>query len=98
MSHRVAFRPEAKAEFTEAIDWYEVQRSGLGNEFAEAVEATIQKLIEYPFAYPVFYKDVRRAPVQRFPYGVFYSSNEEPILVLAIFHSKRNPIEWQRRR
>ena len=29
--------------------------------------------------------------MRRFPYGIFYISEEERIVVLAVFHGSRNP-------
>jgi hypothetical protein len=34
----ISFRPEARAEFDDAYDWYEGRRPGLGEAFADQVQ------------------------------------------------------------
>jgi toxin ParE1/3/4 len=46
----------------------------------------------------VLYKDIRRALLRRFPYGIFYLVEPEQIVILACFHARRHPKQWQRRR
>lgn len=45
----------------------------------------------HPAQYPAVYRDVRRALVHRFPYGVFYVPREDRIFVVACFHARRDP-------
>ena len=45
----------------------------------------------------MIYKEIRRAMTRRFPYGVFYLSEASAVVVLAVFHAKRDPLEWRRR-
>ncbi len=42
MSLPIIFRPEARAEFDEAYDWYEGQHAGLGEKFARASSTSAQ--------------------------------------------------------
>ena len=43
------------------------------------------------------HKDVRRAFMRRFPYGVFYRVEEDQIIVVGVFHARRDPKRWQAR-
>jgi len=97
MSRRLVIRPEAEAELTEAHDWYEKQRSGLGNQFLSCVHESLVSLQGAPERYPVVYRDVRRTLVRRFPYCVFYVLTKTGIVVLAGFHASRDPKQWQER-
>ena len=97
MSRRVVLRPAARAEFDEAFDWYEARRTGLGSEFAVSVEQAFDRILRNPQLHGIVYEDVRCALVRRFPYGVYYVVEEERIVVLAIFHSSRDPKAWQAR-
>jgi plasmid stabilization system protein ParE len=40
---------------------------------------------------------VRCALVRRFPYAVYYRVEPERIVVIAVFHTKRDPGVWQSR-
>ncbi len=44
------FRPEAEAEFLEAIAYYEERAPGLGLDFSTEVRAAIQRILAYPLA------------------------------------------------
>ncbi|MBW4468519.1 MAG: type II toxin-antitoxin system RelE/ParE family toxin [Pegethrix bostrychoides GSE-TBD4-15B] len=96
MSLPIVFRLEAQTEFDEAIDWYE-QQAELGLEFLDYVADTLAQIQAMPKSYETVFEDVRRAVVQRFPYSVFYQVETQKIVVLAVFHSKRNPKIWQAR-
>jgi plasmid stabilization system protein ParE len=41
--------------------------------------------------------EARRVILRRFPYGVFYEIHGDEVVVLACFHSSRDPREWQER-
>jgi toxin ParE1/3/4 len=72
MNLTVIFRPEAAAETQEAFAWYEAQRKGLGVEFRDELQHTLDTIQANPNQYPVVHRNVRRALMRRFPYGVFY--------------------------
>jgi plasmid stabilization system protein ParE len=97
MIHQIIIRPEAESELADAYGWYEEQRSGLGEELLLSIEATLEAIRENPEQFPVVHQDVRRALIRRFPYGVFYLVEKEAVVVLAIFHARRDPKRWQSR-
>lgn len=97
MSLELIIRPEAETEMTDAFDWYEERAKGLGSEFLLVVNATFQGILRHPRQYPVVYKTVRRTLLRRFPHTVFYISEEDRVVVIAVFHAKRNPKHWQER-
>lgn len=51
MTRQVVVRPKAEDEVLEAREWYETRRSGLGREFAQAVDEIVSRIIEHPLAY-----------------------------------------------
>ena len=87
----------AEQDLADAIDWYEEQHPGLGNEFLLSVDATFSNIRRNPEQYPVMYRGLRRALVRRFPFSVFYLVESPQITVLAVFHVRRNPKEWKSR-
>src|SRR5262249_52690258 len=88
--------PEAQAEFDEAVDWYE-QQAGIGAEFIARVQEVFSRISANPAIHQTVYKDVRRAVVRRFRYTV--TSREEPgqVVVISVFHGRRDPSIWQGR-
>ena len=97
MSLPVLLSEAARLEFDDAFDWYESKQAGLGVEFAAAVQDVFDRISQLPFLHSVVKEDVRRAVVRRFPYSVFYRPEDDRIVVVAVFHDRRDPIEWQRR-
>ncbi|MFL6193457.1 MAG: type II toxin-antitoxin system RelE/ParE family toxin [Thermoanaerobaculia bacterium] len=94
---RVVVRPRAEEEAREAAKYYEEKSSGLGIAFLEIVEQTLSAISENPLRFPVQHRDVRRALLKRFPYGVFFRIRRDEARVIAILHLSRNPERWQRR-
>jgi len=94
---RVIFRPEARWDALDAYAWYESQAPGLGAEFRDELEATLDAIRESPKVYPVLLRDTRRARLRRFPYGVFFREYDEAIVVVAVLHGRRDPKLVKRR-
>ena len=95
---RIRFHDAADLEGEEAIVWYEQQEPGLGIRFRTAVETVVDRIQQNPNAYPiVFGSSIRQALVHEFPFVVIYTIAADHVIILAIFHTSRNPIIWQGR-
>jgi toxin ParE1/3/4 len=97
MTLLVSFRRPARAEFIEAAAWYEAKRVNLGVEFVAEIERCVALAAEHPLRYVVVHNGIRRVVAKRFPYSVYYQSEPKRIVVLAVFHFRRNPSIWQQR-
>ncbi len=64
---------------SEAYDWYESQQSGLGRDFLDEVSACLHGIETVPELYSKIHGEIRRALVQRFPFGVFYIANQSTL-------------------
>lgn len=95
---QIVFRKQARLEFDEAGDWYEKERPGLGLEFLAEIHLLIQRIATTPELFPMLYRDMRKAVARRFPYCIYFREREQKIIVLAIFHSARNPTVWKQRK
>jgi toxin ParE1/3/4 len=92
----VVLSHEAEAEFDEAVDWYE-QRAGSGSEFLALFRKMLTQIAESPELHAVVFNDVRRAVFRRYPYSILYRIRTDVVEVIAVFHSSRDPSEWQGR-
>ena len=90
--------PQAEHETQRSARWYNNESPGLGEAFLELVQQTLNAVSENPYQFPQVHRDVRRALLKRFPYGVFFRIRPDRIKVLAIVHLSRDPNRWQRRR
>lgn len=93
----VVIDPEARDEFDGGYDYYEVQRVGLGESFANAVQVVFDRIESMPQLHRTVFGEIRRAVVYGFPYCVYYRQEESQIRVLSVFHTKRDPQNWQSR-
>jgi toxin ParE1/3/4 len=103
VSVSVEFHPLAADEIADAEDWYERQRSGLGERFLEVVEATVNRASRSPrTGTPVVVDEqgsvrIRKMPLGGFPWALAYGITDETIVVLAAFHQRRRPDYWLER-
>jgi toxin ParE1/3/4 len=77
-------RPEAERDLAEAHDWYESKVTGLGSKFLLAIDAALSSIQHTPELYQIVYKNLRRALIRRFPYGIFYLVQEARIVVISV--------------
>lgn len=95
--YRLVSTPEADLEIERAFQWYENEQSGLGVEFLEELRRAYHQIVDNPLKYPIIRLNTRRALVRRFPYAVYFATENETVIVLAVLHTSRNPAAWQRR-
>ncbi len=67
MAFRLKFSERALREIGEAQEWYELQRTGLGEEFIMAIELQLKRLEQGPLLYAEVIPGVRRTLMPRFP-------------------------------
>lgn len=97
MTLHIVFRRAAKSEFEDAAVRYDGQHSGLGDEFAIEIEQAVARAAAAPERYPVVFGDIRRTVARRFPFSVYFRVRRDSMVVLAVFHGRRNPAIWKRR-
>ena len=91
MSAEIVFRRIAKREMDESIAWYENQRAHLGLEFAIEVDKTLEHIALNPNQFPLIRGEIPRALLRRLPYGLYYLIEENRVVIVAVFHFKRDP-------
>lgn len=95
MEYTIYLRKEAESDLTEAFEYYESCRENLGSDFVLCIEESLSRLSKNPKLNRKIHKDVRRALVKRFPYGVFYIVKDLDITVIGILHARKKPTQWQ---
>jgi plasmid stabilization system protein ParE len=95
---RTVLRPQVEPEILASFRWYEERQSGLGRAFLVALETALGRIGENPRLYQEVHLDIRRAPLERFPFGVYYALIRDDLHILAVLHDARHPSVWKRRR
>lgn len=93
----IRLRRPAQAEYDDAVDWYESHWRGLGPRFVAAIRQVLHAVAAQPDRYPEVWPGVREAPVSGWPYCVYYQVHSDHVMVLAVFHTSRDPSVWQLR-
>lgn len=91
MKYKLLVKAEAVRDMTEAFDWYENKRIGLGTEFLDEVGECYDRIKLSISPKPSI------AVLHRFPYKIVYEIERETIAVYAVYHDKRNPEELTER-
>ena len=94
MTLQVVFRRAARQEFDDAANWYEERQAGLGQQFIIEIDRAITLAADGPERFPALHRDVRCVRARRFPYSVFFRARSNQLVVLAVFHARRDPVIW----
>lgn len=95
MSLPQEFHPAVQDEIATAYRWYERQKSGLGTDFLDAVQAVLAGITANPARHGFASRDIREGVLTRFPCAVYYRVLTDRIRVLAVYHTSRDPSGWQ---
>lgn len=91
MAVTVVYKRAAEAEITDIVEYHEARRPGVGVAFLDELRRIEAHLQQNPALYHEVMPGIRRAPLRRFPYGVFYLIDNGQVVVLACFHLRRAP-------
>ncbi|MFQ5472256.1 MAG: type II toxin-antitoxin system RelE/ParE family toxin [Dehalococcoidia bacterium] len=97
MIRRTIFRRVARDDVRAVRRWYEERRPGLGAAFVQSLEVCIAQIERTPEIWPRVDEETRRGRLRRFPYVVYYELDGDDILVLAVWHGRRDPEGWKER-
>ncbi len=87
----IEFHELAIKELLDSRDFYDNLIWGLGRKFIIEVGHIISRIKNNPAAFPIYFKNYKRALIRKFPYSVIYIEEDERILILAVAHHKRRP-------
>ena len=93
---KLLVEPTAIRELRDAIQWYDAQRSGIGQELAAEVDNCVERIRADPEMYARVKKDYRRAIIHRFPYAIYYEFIADTVIVYSVCHGARDPAELDR--
>jgi plasmid stabilization system protein ParE len=94
MNWELIIRPRARLQIAEAIDWYDTQAAGRGDDFLNAIEEGINSIGRNPYQYQALRGELRRAVLRRFPYLIIYAISRDEVVVLRCVHARRDPRRW----
>ena len=88
---RLEFHPHTVSDLNRAVEYYNRQRAGLGNELRGEVHAAIEQVRASPSQFAIVANEIRRCLVHRFPYAILFRIKDEGLIrVLVIRHHRRH--------
>ena len=93
----IRFLDVAQQELDEAINYFNTESPGLGDDFLQETLKALDRIGRHPNAWHPCSSRTRRCLLRRFPYGVIYQVAGEEIIVIAIACLHRQPEYWQER-
>jgi plasmid stabilization system protein ParE len=87
----------AETDIEAAVEWYDTRAPGLGNALIAQVNSIYENIREFPDMHQVAFANVRKAPVDHFPYAVVYRALPTVIEVIGVFPCRADPKRLARR-
>lgn len=87
----VLYTERSEIDIEIAYDWYNLQVSGLGDDFLDSIEDSIDQISNHPDMFQVRYSVFRGCPIKRFPFVIYYTVEEDFIVIHSVFDSRQNP-------
>lgn len=94
---RARFSSVALRDVAEAQAWYSERGTRLDLDLRDELDQVIERMRQHPAGFPLIRRNIRRANLRRFPYGVFYIEKVDHLLVIGVVHHARHPDLWKRR-
>jgi toxin ParE1/3/4 len=91
MKYTIRFVHELEDELIALFQWYQNESDGLGERFLDAFYAQVKNLTDNPKIYQRIYKKFRRVLLYKFPFGVYYTIENDTVVVYGCFHTRQNP-------
>ena len=94
----IKLHPKAQEDLKEALSYYFKIDLNLEKKFIHYLDLTFSKILDFPNLYQYETKTSQKVLMDKFPYIVIYKQYENIIMILAIFHTNRNPLNLQDRK
>jgi toxin ParE1/3/4 len=94
MKYHIAASSGAKLDIRSTVLWYERIDPNLALRFLLETDATVDRVRQNPYRFPVIKGAVRRARLKRFPYRIYYSVDNDEISIIAVRHQRRDDSVW----
>lgn len=71
--------------------FYEQQEKGIGSYFLDSLFSDIDSLLVYHGIHPVFFNKYYRLLSKRFPFSIYYTVENEDIVIYAVLDCRKEP-------
>jgi len=98
VSYTLRLTPDAVRDVDRALGYYASIRIELLIELQTELDDYLDRVAERPLSFQSHERsEVRRAFMEKFPYGIFYIVEGDEVVVLAVFHVADDPVDLNAR-
>ena len=97
MKRKILWDPAAWKEVEEAFEYYAERSRRAAENFREALDDVVGSVADNGEAYPIFDEDARRCLLEKYPFGVLYTLDDEYAAIIVVMHTSRRPGYWKER-
>ncbi len=92
---QIIISERAQIEIELIQNWYDEIKYGLGGDFLQDINDRLEKINSFPMSFQkISDSGIRQTLLKRFPYHVIYSIEKNEIIILSIYHTKREEEDW----
>ena len=95
---KIIVKPLAELDLEDAVKWYVLENEELAETFLLEFRDAVRAVSRSPLGFQKRFKTVRAFAIKKFPYNVYYVLDKDTMYIIAVFHQKRNPKLWKRRK
>lgn len=88
---QIYYTEKAVTDLERGLLWYAQISPALANDFLVAIEEKVQLILLNPASYKRAHKIFRVAILSRFPFSIFYTLEDDAIVVHAVFDNRQHP-------
>lgn len=88
---KIRISSDALAELNDGFLFYEQQAQGLGDYFTSCLRADIEELRVSGGVHRIVHRQFYRSLSRVFPYGIFYTLEEDTVTIYAVIDLRRDP-------
>jgi toxin ParE1/3/4 len=92
----IEFLPPADKELHDAVNYYNDQLMGLGDQFFTEFETGLSLISKFPHYWEKVGANTRRFILKRFPYLILFIQEKDRIIITAVAHQHRHPDSYNR--
>lgn len=94
---QIKLHPKAQIDLDETLLYYSKIDKNLEKKFIIHLDETFDKIAKFPNLYRYETETSQKTLMEKFPYLVIYEQYQDIIMILAIFHTNRNPTKLEHR-
>lgn len=93
MTYKISFRKRASVEYLNSLIWYKERSLQAAENYVLAVNEALDRVASNPHQFRNTYQQFYEIGLKRYPFAIIYfiDEHEHQIVVVSIFHYKRNP-------